>query len=449
MKRFGLILFVLAWLVGCGGEQTAVSPTTTPTLPTATSLPTVAAAPTTAAEPATATPESISVAPATETAVPTPDLVAITATPVAVVPDVERPVLSVVTQPDYAESECSDKYPCNEDIAAWEARIQVPDGFQATYFTRIDGKPTVMTFGPDGLIYIATLDGHVLTVDSSGQVATVLEGLLWPTGLAFQPGTNNLYISSRVSNEGVGGEAQISLWRDGQLRQIVGGLPCCYTSLHAANGIAFGPDGYGYVGVGGRADHGEILLEGPDQGKQDELQPLEAAIVRFSPDGSEVSAYARGLRNSYDLAWDANGRLYATDNSPDFGPPDELNLVEPGKEYGYPWFDCGSCFSPPPGVEITPPIYEFVPHSAPTGVTTYLAEQFPGFYNGVFAVLWSAFPGAQKVVYFDEGGINATDFAMGFAQPMDVAVGPEGSLYVVDHATGIIFRIDYVGQSEG
>ena len=77
------------------------------------------------------------------------------------------------------------------------------------------------------------------------------------------------------------------------------------------------------------------------------------------------------------------------------------------------------------------------------------AEQFPGFYNGVFAVLWSAFPGAQKVVYFDEGGINATDFAMGFAQPMDVAVGPEGSLYVVDHATGIIFRIDYVGQSEG
>ena len=64
MKRFGLILFVLAWLVGCGGEQTAVSPTTAPVLPTATSLPTVAAAPTTADEPATATPESVAAAPA-------------------------------------------------------------------------------------------------------------------------------------------------------------------------------------------------------------------------------------------------------------------------------------------------------------------------------------------------------------------------------------------------
>lgn len=448
MRRFGLVLFVLLWLVGCGGEETAVSSSPTPPLPTPTSLPTATAAPTTAAESATATPEAV-VIEATATAVPTPALVAMTATPVAVVPSAERPLLSTVTQPDYAESECSDKYPCNDDVAAWEARIQVPDGFQTSYYARVDGKPTAMTFGPDGLLYIATLDGQVLAVDSSGQVTPVLEGLLVPTGLAFQPGTSNLYISSRVNNEGVGGEAQISLWRDGELRQIVGGLPCCYTSLHAANGIAFGPDGYGYVGVGGRADHGEILIEGPDKGKQDELHPLEAAIVRFSPDGSEVAAYARGLRNSYDLAWDGSGRLYATDNSPDFGPADELNLVEPGKEYGYPWFECGVCFSPPPEVEITPPIYEFIPHSAPTGVTTYLAEQFPGFYNGVFAVLWSAFPGAQKVVYFDEGGSTATDFALGFAQPVDVTVGAEGSLYVVDHATGIVFRIDYMGQNEG
>lgn len=442
MRRFGLVLFVLLWLVGCGGEETAVSPTALP--PSPTSLPTATAAPTVAA--ATATPETVSDAPATATAVPTPALVAITATPAAALPDAERPLLSVVTQPDYAESDCSDKYPCNEDIAAWEARIQVPDGFQASYYARIEGKPTTMTFGPDGLLYVATLDGQVVTVDSSGQMATVLEGLIVPAGLAFQPGTNNLYISSRVINEGVGGEAQISLWREGQLQQIVGGLPCCYTGLHAANGIAFGPDGYGYVGVGGRADHGEILLEGPDKGKQDTLHPLEAAVVRFSPDGSEVSAYARGLRNPYDLAWDGNGRLYATDNAPDFGPPDELNLVEPGKEYGYPWFDCGVCFSPPPDVEITPPIHEFIPHSAPTGVTTYLAAQFPGFYNGVFVLLWSAFPKAQKVVYFDEGGINATDFALGFALPVDIVVGPEGSLYVADHATGIIFRIDYVGE---
>ena len=38
---------------------------------------------------------------------------------------------------------------------------------------------------------------------------------------------------------------------------------------------------------------------------------------------------------------------------------------------------------------------------------------------------------------------DAEDFATGFALPVDVVVGPNGSLYVVDYATGIIFRVDY------
>ncbi|MCB8942183.1 MAG: PQQ-dependent sugar dehydrogenase [Ardenticatenaceae bacterium] len=373
----------------------------------------------------------------TATLIPTPTATA-TETPTPA-PTANLEPITGVAQPPYAASICSDKYPCNDDIAAWEARIQVPAGFTASYFAHLEGNPTSMTFGPDGRLYVAMQAGTIYALDADGRSTVYASGFNTPTGIAFQPGTNNLFVSSRVRDENVGGEAQVSIANG---PQILSGLPCCYTYLHAANGIAFGPDGYGYVSVGGRADHGEIL-DGSNQ--QDERHPLEAAILRFNPNGGEPEVYARGLRNAYDITWDANGQLFATDNSPDYGPPERLHRIVPGGEHGYPWYTCDTCFSPPAGTEIIPPVYEFIPHSSPTGVTVYLAEQFPGYFNSLFVTLWSAFPGAQKVVRLIPGGTSGSDFAMGFAAPIDVTVAPDGSLYVVDWATGIIFKISYTG----
>jgi len=290
-------------------------------------------------------------------------------------------------------------------------------------------------------LYTAVQAGSIYKIDSGGSVSFYVGGFQTPTGIAFQPGTANLYVSDRLREANSGGESRISIVQNGVSRQIIGGLPCCYASMHAANGIAFGPDGWGYVGVGARADHGEIL--GTDQ--QDELQPYEAAILRFSPDGGAVELYARGFRNPYDIAWDGGGQLWATDNQPDFGPPEELQRVLPGREHGYPWYDCDVCFPAPPDVSIVPPAWTFAPHSSPTGITAYLADQFPGYDNSLFLTLWSAFPGAQKVVVAAPGGASAANFATGFASPIDVTVGPSGSLFVADWATGIIFKISYAG----
>lgn len=352
-----------------------------------------------------------------------------------------------VGQAPYAASDCSDKYPCDDDWAGWEARMRVPPGFEIEAFAQVEGQPTSITFGPEGLLYVSTMTGDIFTVDQDGEVELFLEGFDTPTGLAFRPGTDELYVSNRVLNENSGGEAQISVVRDGEVSQLFGDIPCCYTYLHAANGIAFGPDGYGYVPVGARADHGEILPGNPREGEQDTLQPWEATILRFSPDGQEVAPYAFGLRNAYDLAWDDQGRLFATDNAPDFGPPDELHLVEPGGQHGYPWYDCDVCFPAPSNVEIVPPLTTFVPHAAVAGITAYLGEAFPGYHGDLFVALWSAFEGAQKVVRISPDSAESSAFATGFAAPIDVTVGPEGRLYVADWATGIVFRIQHVNQS--
>jgi glucose/arabinose dehydrogenase len=349
-----------------------------------------------------------------------------------------------VRQPPYAESECSDKYPCEDDVEGWESRIRVPEGFAASYYARIDGQPNVLTFGPDGLLYVGTMAGEIFRVDEGGAPELHVDGFLAPAGLAFQPGTERLYVASRLVDLNEGGEARVAMVEDGVVTDVITGLPCCYVSMHSANGIAFGPDGYGYVAVGARADHGEIL-SGPNASEQDELHPYEASILRFSPDGAYVETYARGLRNSFDIAWDADGNLFAADNMPDFGPPEEFNKIVPGGEHGYPWYDCDACFAAPDDVDIVPPIHTFVAHSAPTGVVSYLDDDFPGYYNSLFLTLWSAFPEAQRVVWLGPGGEETATFATGFAAPIDLTVGPDGALYVADWATGIIFRIEYVG----
>ena len=464
--RYFLIGLILLIVTACGDtavatptaalEVTAVAIIAPTNLPTDTAVPaTKSPPPTTTAKPTstnTAVPTEVpsdtpgvvetAVAEDTATPIPTEESNDVTAVPPTSAPP--PPSTTGVEQPPYEASACSDKYPCNDDPAAWEARIRVPAGFSDTYFARVNGAPTSMTFGPDGMLYVAVQTGTIYRIDGAGNTSVYVSGFNFPTGIAFRPGTSDLYVSDRLNNAAVNGESRISIVQGGSSRQIIGGLPCCYASMHAANGIAFGADGWGYVGVGGRADHGEILV-GDNAGQQDELHPFEASILRFSSDGSVVENYARGLRNPYDIAWDGNGQLWATDNAPDYGPVEELHRVIPGGQHGYPWFDCDVCFAAPPGVQVIPPAWSFTPHASPTGITSYLASQFPGYHNSLFLTLWSAFPGAQKVVRMAPNATNATNFATGFAAPIDVTVGPAGSLYVADWATGIIFKISYTG----
>ena len=384
------------------------------------------------------TPEPTATATSTPTITPVPDE---WLTPAAHASDQE--------QPAYTESECSDRFPCFEDVDAWEERIRVPDGFKASYFAYLPNPDhpdraqllTSITFGPDGMLYAATTAGNIYMIDQEGEATLFVEGLIVPTGLAFQPGTDRLYVSSRVLDRNIDGEAKVSVIENGEITTLIDGLPCCYVAMHGPHGIAFGPDGYGYVGVGGRADHGEIL---DGSMEQDEMHPLEATILRFSPDGSEVEPYAYGFRNPYDISWDVDGNLWATDNGRDGEVPDELHLVEPGGQHGYPYFDCPACFGIPDDVELVDTWYEFQPHAVAAGITTYKDNVFPGYYNSQFITLWTAMEFAERIMRFLPDGSNST-FATGFAAPIDVTVGPDGAIYVADYAVGIIFKIEYVG----
>jgi hypothetical protein len=96
-----------------------------------------------------------------------------------------------------------------------------------------------------------------------------------------------------------------------------------------------------YFGSGSRTDHGEV------QGTLREV-PLTSAILRVPTDGSDLTLqnddtalapylFANGFRNPFDLAWNAEGELFATENGPDMDFPEEVNWIQEGQHYGFPW----------------------------------------------------------------------------------------------------------------
>ena len=119
---------------------------------------------------------------------------------------------------------------------------------------------------------------------------------------------------------------------------------------HTFNGIVISPDGkYLYINSGSRTDHGEVEdAKGAFPGMRE--IPLTSAIFRVPTDidnqvlpndeaqlKSKGYLFADGTRNTYDLAFGPNGDLFGADNGPDADYPDELNWLQEGHHYGFPW----------------------------------------------------------------------------------------------------------------
>jgi len=114
---------------------------------------------------------------------------------------------------------------------------------------------------------------------------------------------------------------------------ILTGIP--FNTYHDGGRIAFGPDGMLYIATG---DAGDPL-------SSQDRNSLAGKILRLTPGGSvpednpfpNSPVYSYGHRNVEGLAWDERGRLYASEFGQDAF--DEVNLIRPGENYGWPAFE--------------------------------------------------------------------------------------------------------------
>jgi len=204
------------------------------------------------------------------------------------------------------------------------------------------------------------------------------------------------------------------------------GPGCC----HNGGRIAFGPDGKLYVSIG---DTQESDLS-------QDRDSLAGKILRINPDGSVPDdnpfpgspVYALGIRNSFGMAFHpVTGALFIDETGP--AGFDELNIIQPGGNYGWPEAKGIAGLS-----SYIDPIWTSGPVShTPTGMTFYTGDELPIPENDLLRCSWNT--GMLEHVLmapsFDHiDGIEDT----GLACSLDVTVGPDGALYF--STTDTIFR---------
>ncbi len=119
---------------------------------------------------------------------------------------------------------------------------------------------------------------------------------------------------------------------------------------HQFNDIIISPDGrFLYLNNGSRTDHGQLDDNNGNFPGAREL-PLSNSILRMPTDGQDLLIpteeealrnsgflFAKGLRNTFDMAFAPNGDLFGVENGPDRDMPEELNWLQQGRHYGFPW----------------------------------------------------------------------------------------------------------------
>ncbi len=324
--------------------------------------------------------------------------------------------------------------------------------------------PTTLVFGPDGHLFVLTLNGDITRFeDQNGDGTAETQTWIWhgdahgvrhAVGLTFIGDELILSDAGRISR-------LVDDDRDGRpdtLVPIVTDLPALRYPDHSNNGVVLGPDGRLYFGVGSTTDHGPV---------QD---PLEASVLRVNADGSGLEVFARGFRNPFDLAFSPSGDLFTADNNPsvfdetlNFLAPEPVYHVRAGHRYGFP--DAYRLGSAPADLE--PPVTTFFPSVGSAGLAYLSAGDYPApFQEGLFVALWGTgadiardrgISNGQMVAFVDlsptPDGTTYTGTwraALSFSttgnrRPVDVTVGPDHKVYVLEWQTGTVYRLDRGG----
>lgn len=355
-------------------------------------------------------------------------------------------------------------YPAHEDYKpSLVSRLKVPAGYQVNAIATGLGKPRMMAVNDKGGLYITRRDvGDVLLLedkDGDGRMEslkTVWSQFLGVHGITIHEGY--LYLCSDTHLK----RGKISA--DGSLTDtvtLITNLP--EGSQHDNRMIAFGPDKLLYISVGSSCNDCA------------ETNPEHATLLQVQPDFKTRKIFARGLRNTIGFDWHPQTKeIWGVDNGTDWRsdefPPEELNRILPDKDYGWPRVfakqQVDETREDPVGSTkaayaktTEPSVLEFPAHSAPIDFRFLTkAKIFPKDFQDDALVVWHGSwnrkqPEGYKVqrIKFENGqptgvedffsGFLSADGKTRFGRPAGLAISNEGSLYISDDESGVIYSI--------
>ena len=311
------------------------------------------------------------------------------------------------------------------------AGLDGPAGLEASVYAQ--GPPTLAAFAfdPQGRLWVTAAglethreDGVYVIAHPGARAVRVISGLDDPLGMAWYHG--RLYVASVGRVDAYGGF-------DGRHftshEQILDG------PVHGGenNLLLIARDGRFLMGVTASCDH--CLPRSPWSG----------AIVSFSPDGSDLSLYARRIRAPFGLAYfPGTSDLFVTMNQrDDLGartPGDWLALVRPGQSWGSP-----ACYGQGGAVcdGVPRPVAVLDKHAAVGAVVIATGQLGASVGTSALVAEWQSGKVQRVALRKSATGYtgSVTPFLSGIKNPLALILAPGDSLLVGDWATGTIYRI--------
>lgn len=331
-----------------------------------------------------------------------------------------------------------------------------------TLYTGLE-NPWGMVWLPDGKLLVTERSGKIQVFKDDAYTGQNLTGLpevyqqgqggLMDIQLHPQYAENGwIYISFAKPGKAGGSTALMRFQLTGihikRKELLYQTLPQSTSGVHFGSRIVFDKQGYLYFSTGerGTKEHAQNLSNG--LGKIHRLHD-DGRIPSDNPfanqPGAQPSIWSYGHRNVQGLAYDAsNGILYATEHGPRGG--DELNVIDKGKNYGWPTITYGIDYSGAIISELTEkagmeqPIHYWTPSIGPCGLLYYDGTRYPGWEGNLFTGALAR-PHIARIEVKNDRYVHEEKLLQSIGRVRHIAQSPAGFIFILTEDPGMLLKL--------